>query len=112
MKIKSNMPTKVKIGWRDYQIENWAATDAVGADRYGETSHTGNLIRVCSLYGTRQAAQTLLHEICHGIFAVWTMSKDDDEERQVRILSQGLSAVWRDNPGVLAWIGEHLANGT
>ncbi|MDE2103806.1 MAG: hypothetical protein KGL39_41595 [Patescibacteria group bacterium] len=108
----SALPASVKIGWCTYRIEQWDTREAVAANRYGETCHTTSKIRVDTGYGTQQAASTLLHEIMHAVSAIWAMDDEDGEERTVKIMQHGLSTVWRDNPEVMAWIGQHLQHGT
>lgn len=110
--VEPDFPMSLKVGWRDYVIERWSHRDAVGADRHGETSHTGGIIRIDLSYGTRQGAATMLHEVMHAIAAIWRIKDDDDEERTVQMIEHGLATVWRDNPKVMAWIGFNLINGT
>ena len=96
----------------DYRLENWNPSEAVGASRFGETC----MVRVLSctrLYGDRQTASTLLHEIMHAAAAVWSIGCDKEdgtlsEEQFVRPMSLGLATVWRDNPAVFEWIAKHL----
>ena len=106
------LPKSIKIGWVTYAIEEWSVPGSVGADRYGECSHTENIIRVAFCYGTQQAASTLLHEIMHAIYALWNIKDQDEEERTVKTMAHGLSTVWLDNPAVLDWIGWHIQHGT
>src|SRR5690348_13836632 len=107
-----NLPKSVKVGWRDYAIEEWGQAASVSADRYGECSHAERKFRVALGYGTQQGASTLLHEIMRAIHAVWQIHDDDNEERTVKMLQQGLSTVWRDNPAVMHWIGWHIQHGS
>ncbi len=106
-----NLPAAVKVGRRVYAVEDWNIRGAVGADRYGECSHTEATIRVCTAYGRHQAAATLLHEILHAVWCMWRLRDDDNEERTVGALENGIATVWVDNPQVFAWIGAGLACG-
>ena len=98
-----DLPASVKIGFRTYRIEDWAPRSAEASNRYGECSHIECLIRVATSYGEGQAAETLLHEIMHGVWAAYLMDDKDEQERTVGAMSRGLTAVWIDNPGLLAW---------
>ena len=111
VKEASDLPASVKVGRRVYAIEEWDVRGAVGADRYGECAHTEATIRICTIYGQAQAASTLLHEILHAVWAMWRLRDDDNEERTVGALENGIATVWLDNPQVFAWIGAGLASG-
>jgi hypothetical protein len=105
------IPTKVKIGYRDYRIESWHPHEASGARRYGETNNISQVIRIDFSNQPCQVAETLLHEIFHAVCAVWGLGEKDDEERIVSMFGSGLTTVWRDNPDVMAWIDEQLCGG-
>lgn len=47
---------------------------------------------------------TLLHEILHGIYYLFQLSKGDSEERVVSALSTGLLTVLIDNPEIIKYI--------
>jgi hypothetical protein len=47
----------------------------------------------------RVKAETLLHEILHAIWDVYSVKKGDGEERIITSLAMGVSACIRDNPG-------------
>lgn len=108
----SDLPASVKVGWATYRIEKWNPREAVATNRYGETNHLSNTIRVDTSYGTQQAASTLLHEIMHAVCTLWARADQDEEERTVKVMQHGLCTVWRDNPEVMAWIGHHLQHGS
>ena len=101
-------PSKIKIGARDYVLEDWHPTHAAEDGKFGTCDTNYGVIRVCRNHGEQKAATTLIHEIMHAIYAEYSISPDDDEERTVHALSNGMAAVWRDNPAVFAWVGYHL----
>lgn len=105
----SKLPSKVKIGYREYQIVDWEFLDASAHGRMGEIAHISRRIKIATCHGPVQAAETLLHEIIHGVFYVWCAADQDDEERTTSLLANGLATVWRDNPDVLAWIDEAMS---
>ncbi len=112
MRMTSDLPTRVKVGFRDYRIEPWSAAAARSNGFVGETSNLERTIKVELTHGTREAAATLLHEIMHAINFVFTIKDEDKEERRICLMESGLATVWRDNPDVLAWIGHNLVHGS
>jgi hypothetical protein len=103
------LPASVKIGHADYGIVIMGAAESTSRDRWGECSHVEGVIRVMRYFpNSRQAAETLLHEINHAIYAVWGVDDADREERVVEHMTAGLTCVLRDNPWLLAWLAECL----
>jgi hypothetical protein len=103
------LPSKVKVGWCDYEIVDWNHHDAIGARRRGEQCDVSKQIRVDTHLGNQAAiAETLLHEILHAIYCIFTIGQQDDDERITQITSHGLATVIRDNPDVFAWIAENI----
>ena len=105
------IPTSVRVGYRTYTIEDWPTKHATSANRYGEVAHGPRVIRVETTHGALQAAESLLHEIRHCICVMWCRDDDAAEEKTVSIMSTGLATVWHDNPDVMAWITEGIAEG-
>jgi len=64
-----------------------------------------------SFASASRAAETLLHEIMHGVYWAYGIDDKDDEERVVSTMAAGLQQVWRDNPELMAWITEAVADG-
>ena len=102
------LPAKVKVGAWEYAIESWSIPDAEDLGKWGDCSHSQRRIRISESCNRKQAAQTLLHEILHATVFVWGCAKDDSEERLVGALGEGLSAIWKDSPEVMRWIGAGL----
>jgi hypothetical protein len=50
-------------------------------------------------------ADATLHEILHAIWADRRLPERPTEERAITTLAQGLAAVFRDNPGLVSYIG-------
>ncbi len=105
------LPTKIKVGGFIYTVEPWDPREADTRKRFGECLSDRKILRIDLSYGTRQAAKTLLHEILHAICTEWSIDKPDDEESMVDPLSNGLHAVYRDNPEAMKWIGKILSSG-
>ena len=103
------LPPSVKVGPWVYRVETWHTHYANSRGRYGECEHQTRTIRVDSSYGPIQTAETLLHELLHAVWSAWRVQDADDEERTVSSLALGLTALWIDNPGLLAWFAAATA---
>ncbi|MDR3538792.1 MAG: hypothetical protein P4L71_20015 [Acetobacteraceae bacterium] len=104
----SLLPEPVKIGYRTYHVEAWEHLAAMSAERRGECSHIEHVIRVDTVYGKTETAEILLHEILHAVWTVFRLEEGDTEERIISASANGLTAVWLDNPGLLAWFQSNL----
>ncbi len=104
-----SLPKRVKVGAWDYTIEIWEAKQANSERKFGASYGDCKKILIDTSYGPQQAASTLLHEIFHCVYHRWKIEKGFDEEQTIDRLMEGLAAVWRDNPAVMAWIGQLLA---
>jgi hypothetical protein len=102
----SDLPAKVKVGYIDYKVEKWSHDQADASERYGETDRVRRIIRIDTDYAPQQSAETLLHEILHCVWGLWSISdlRKLDEEAVVHAVGKGLATVIRDNPEVFAWI--------
>jgi len=100
----------LKFGAHDVAVEEMDHADSDERGVFGSFKGSRFLIRIqTSGIPARKMAQTALHEILHGIYWLWNVQDDDKEERIVTQLSQGLSAVLRDNPAFAKWLVETLA---
>lgn len=109
MEVNRWLPERVKVGLFDYEISEWETKDANANNRFGEVNHDTLRIRIDVTYGHQRAALSLLHEMLHCVECRWNVCDGDDEERRVRVYSEGFAAVWRDNPQVMDWIRDGLA---
>lgn len=97
-------PTRVKVSYKTYRIEDWHPKAAAGAGRYGEASHQERVLRIDTSFGPIQTADTLMHEILHAIASVGhTELFSGSEERAVEGVAAGVTQVMRDNPAVRDW---------
>ncbi len=108
---KVEFPTALKAGAFQYKIEVWESREAGASNCWGETNDRLKIVRVDLNYGMLQAATTLLHEILHVAYVRWGVEDGDKEERTISGLEEGLSAMWRDNPDVFAWIHQEMTRG-
>jgi hypothetical protein len=98
------LPDAIKVGHLDYVVEAWPAREANSNDRIGECDRNNLVIRVREDLPPRLMAECLLHEVCHAVFDNGTLQDGDSEERVVSAMARGLSQVWRDNPGFVAFM--------
>jgi hypothetical protein len=106
------LPSKVKVGFRTYIIKKWHPVAAASSRRYGECSSLERVIRIDNSFGSIQTVETLLHELIHAVCDIWCRAPTADEEDTAGPLSSGLTAVLVDNPKILKFIQDSLAEGT
>jgi hypothetical protein len=102
--LPEGLPETVRIGWRDYTLIPWSHREARNRQRFAEHDGGGWEIRLDVTYPSREVANSLLHELLHALYSTKNVLDADDEERTVTGLAHGLTAMWRDNPGVFAWM--------
>jgi hypothetical protein len=89
----------VKIKSRRYRVKH----KSLPKD-YGLIWHQPPCIELDENQPDAELADSTLHEIMHGVWNTEKLPKRVTEERAVRILSTGLIAVFRDNPGLLNYL--------
>ena len=98
------MEKKIKIGYQDIVIERETSTFQKQTDCYGEYDHRKNSITIQNGLGPLDEANTLLHEILHGISYINSLTqsgqpldKENSEEVVINTITNGLAQVFRDN---------------
>lgn len=107
-----SLPETVRIGYADYKVERWEHHKATAAQRYGENSSHELTLRIDEELFERaplKAANTVIHEILHGIYWIYGLEDEDKEERIVKVMASAWAQIWRDNPKLVAWLNEQLA---
>ena len=104
------MEKKVKIGYQDIVIERETSTFQKQSDCYGEYDHRKNSITIQNGLSPLDEANTLLHEIIHGIAYINSLTQSGEpldtgnkEEVVVNTLTNGLAQVFRDNKWLLPY---------
>lgn len=95
-----NIPKTVKIGWRNYAIEQGEhrAGDK-GGDLYGEILYEKRKIFLYDKMDADEKSVTLLHEIAHGIlYNMGSVLRTD--ENFITAFSENLYQVIKDNPNL------------
>ena len=89
----------LKIGRRFYKVKRqYLPKD------YGRVNLNRGIIRIDDPQPPFVVADATLHEILHAIWADRRLPDRPSEERAVTALAQGLTTVFRDNPGLLTYI--------
>ena len=104
------MEKKVKIGYQDINIERETSTFQKQTDCYGEYDHRKNSITIQNGLGPLDEANTLLHEILHGIAYINSLTqtgqpldKENSEEVVINTMTNGLAQVFKDNKWLLPY---------
>ncbi len=102
-----DMPARVKVGYMTFIIEPWKHGNTISTDRLGECDVAGQTIHVNTEMAPAKVANTLMHEICHAIYYVYGIAKQDaEEEHAVTMMANGLSGVLVDNPGLAEFLDQ------
>ena len=112
-KKEKKIPEKVKIGYQDVLIERDTSTFSKQTDSYGEYDHRKNTIIIQTQLSDLDEADTLLHEILHGIAYINSLTvggmpldKEEKEEIVINQITNGLMQVFRDNKWLLDFLKE------
>jgi hypothetical protein len=89
----------LKIGRRFYKVRR----EYLPRD-YGRVDLDRGIIRIDDPQPPSVVADATLHELLHAIWAERGLPERSREERVVTALAQGLVSVFRDNPGLLAYL--------
>lgn len=118
----TDMPTSVRIGYHVYAIKELnkkalkkmqSVANKVDIDLSsccGRIIEKESVIYISLSDGPVEAADTLLHEILHGITYQSGVPhvKTADSEYDITMFAHGLSQVMQDNPEVFLWIMENI----
>jgi hypothetical protein len=100
-------PASVRIGPFDYRFVEMDETD--GQAHYGSYSSERQEIRLRKQFASpAQWAETVLHEILHGIWDDRSINSKEGEEQVVRKSALGLASVIRHNQVLFAEIAKAL----
>ena len=92
-------PDKIKIGYRNYKLEEWKQTVASANEAQGQFFAKEGVIGYTAEETGVSHANTLIHEILHAIVYQWNMELEEkDEEKLVNGLANGLTTIFVDNP--------------
>lgn len=100
------LPKKIKIAGYDIDVVRYEGSAARASEVFGEFSCIENVIYIDTTIKDIQILDTLIHEINHAIYWIYSLEDEDEEERTVSVLSTAWVQVYRDNPELLELINE------
>ena len=100
----STIPNTVKIGYKNYKLEEWKQTVASANEAQGQFFSKEGVIGYTSDEEGVSHANTILHEIIHGIIYQWNIDVGEKEEAIVNGITNGLTTVFVDNPDLMGYL--------
>ena len=95
-------PDKIRIAGHDYAVKTVHSDDAMEPSNLGRCDHHNLRITIETNGPEVGQRQTLLHELIHAADKRYGGNKLAEE--QVLAMENGLWAIFRDNPGLAAFI--------
>jgi hypothetical protein len=110
--VKIQVPTSIKIGYRDYKLEEWKQTVATANEAQGQFFQKEGIIGYVVTEEGVSHANTVLHEVLHAIIYQWNMDLEEKvEEQVVNGLANGLTTVFVDNPELMDYLKTKIKEG-
>ena len=107
-----NIPESIKIGYRQYNLEAWKQTVATANEASGQLFITAGVLGYNKEEKGVSHANTIIHEIMHGIIYQWNMDLDEKvEELVVNGLANGLTTIFVDNPKLMDYLKDKIKEG-
>jgi hypothetical protein len=106
------IPEKIKVGYRDYRLEEWKQTVANANDVHGQFFAKEGIIGYTVEEKGVSHANTILHELFHAIIYQWNIDLGEKtEEHLVNGLTNGLTTVFTDNPNLMDYLKDKIKEG-
>lgn len=106
---KIDLPTAVKVGYQRYRIDLMSEEERRNSGgKLGSCDHLRSVIKLSDHLAGPEAVNTLLHEVMHAIWWVWSIGEETAEERGVTNITNGLCCVIADNPDFCKWLSRNL----
>jgi hypothetical protein len=99
------MPSRVKVGVHEFRILRPAAPKRNAEELLGWCDTEKLTIEVKRGMEKSKAQETLLHELCHTTTENADVSYEQ-EEKLVNAIAEGLLRIFKDNPGLVAYLTE------
>ena len=107
-----NIAEKIKIGYREYKLEEWKQTVASANEAQGQFFAKEGIIGYTAEEKGVSHANTILHELIHAIIYQWNIELGEKtEEIVVNGLANGLSTVFVDNPELMNYLKTKIKEG-
>ena len=105
-------PDKIKIGYRDYKLEEWKQTVASANEAQGQFFAKEGVIGYVATEKGVSHANTIIHECLHAIIYQWNMDLEEKvEELVVSGLANGLTTIFVDNPKLMDYLKLKMKEG-
>lgn len=95
-----NCPTKVRVGFADYDIVGMTEEEAKAADHHGMTDVNNYRITVDFSGAPHRQVMVVIHELCHAMYDMGDLVDGETEEKVVSVMANMLCQVMRDNPAL------------
>ena len=103
---------KIKVGYRDYKLEEWKQTVASANDAHGQFFAKEGVIGYTVEEKGVSHANTIIHECLHAIIYQWNMDLEEKvEELVVSGLANGLTTIFVDNPKLMDYLKLKMKEG-
>ena len=110
--VKIQVPTSIKIGYRDYKLEEWKQTVATANEAQGQFFQKEGIIGYVADEKGVSHANTILHEVLHAIIYQWNIDLGEKvEEHLVNGLTNGLTTVFVDNSELMDYLKTKIKEG-
>ena len=107
-----HIPDKIKVGYKEYKLEEWKQTVASANEAQGQFFSKEGVIGYVTTEKGVSHANTILHEVMHAVIYQWNIEMDEKvEELVVNGLSNGLTTVFVDNPKLMDYFKEKIKEG-
>ena len=107
-----NIPDKIKVGYKEYKLEEWKQTVASANEAQGQFFSKEGVIGYVTTEKGVSHANTILHEVIHAIIYQWNIELGEKmEEVVVNGLTNGLTTVFVDNPELMDYLKFKIKEG-
>jgi len=98
--LAENTNTKIKIGYKEYQIIKQPEIEEVTGTYYGTTKINEERITISTKYSQKIQNQTLIHELLHCIADKYDLPIINNDEHSIQLLAVGIYEAIIDNPHI------------
>jgi hypothetical protein len=106
------LPKKVKVAAFDIEIIPYRGHSARVGEVFGEFSCVEQSISIDTSVSEMQILDTLIHEVMHAIYWIYSLDDSDEEERIVSVMATAWTQIYRDNPEILNFISKTIEKNT
>ena len=97
------LPDFVQIGPYQFIVELVSHEHTMEAGYFGFCDYSRQVIRVSEELTPNNLANTMMHEVMHGIHWVYGVSDASTEEQTTEMSANGLCKLAQDNPEFMQW---------